>query len=278
MPTIHVDYHDWWNSDEPLHHRLYLGGQSSAWDECCSRRIMGKDSPAILGAIGPYLTQIAKAQDALPVLHHPHLIHRHAPLFYGGPVYSTELTYVDLSAAYWSIYTRTTLDVQYDGINDPLPGRVRFLDAEAFRHERLFRNALLGSLRRTRRRGLDHGAPFVEAVPPGDQRPNLWGLVMDCLELIAWEMRRLGAIYVHTDGYIFLYRDMAEYAISQLNKLFKLSARIVVTGPGLVTGLARWTIGDTVHGPGTPELGWLVDTMQPVPENLQESLTAMLKA
>jgi hypothetical protein len=278
-PVTLVDWPEWWRGTEPAKHRLYLGGQSSCWDVCCERRVLGRDAPQLLIGIRPYLRRITRAQGSQRFLPHPHLLSRHAPLYFDFTLQGEDLTYVDLTRAYHSIYTRATLDVAYDGINVPRLGRTRFLDSEDFKDERLFRNALLGSLRRKWRRGLDHGQPFRELVPAHDQRPNLWGLVMDCLELAAWEMRRLGAVYVHTDGYVFQHRDIAIAAQESLMEKFGLDSRLVINGPGIVTGLGRWRIADTVHGPRvTPEPGRRIDTMQPVPSLLAGSLTDLLKS
>jgi hypothetical protein len=276
-PVTLVDWPSWWHSDEPAKHRLYLGGAGSCWDVCCERRVVGHDSPQLLTGIRPYVRRIMRLQPAQRFLPHPHLLARHAPLYFDFPLQGEDLTYVDLRRAYWSIYTRCTLDVAYDGLNPPDLGRTRFLAAEDYADERLFRNALLGSLRRKWRRGLDHGQPFRELVPSHDQRPNLWGLVMDCLELVAWEMRRLGAIYVHTDGYVFAHRDIAEAAQVSLTEKFALESRLVITGAGIVTGLGRWTIGETIHGPRVPPTpGRRIDTMQPVPPVLAGALTNLL--
>lgn len=277
-PVTIVDWENWWRSDEPSRHRLYLGGHSSCWDVCCERRIIGSESPQLLTAIRPYVRRIMRLGKAQTFLPHPHLLSRHAPLYFDFPLQGKDLSYVDLTRAYWSIYTRATLDVAYDGLNPPGLGRTQFVDATDFADERLFRNALLGSLRRKWRRGLDHGQPFRELVPAHDQRPNLWGLVMDCLELVAWEMRRLGAVYVHTDGYVFAHVDIAEAARATLTSKFSLESRLVVSGPGLVSGLGRWTIADEKHGPRIPpEPGRRIDTMQPVPGILAESLTELLQ-
>lgn len=281
-PVITVDWHDWWRSDEPARHRLYLGGAGQCWDACCERRVIDCDSgeaPVLLHAIRPYVRRISKINPPQQFLPHPHLMARHAPLYFDFPLQGEDLTYVDLTRAYWSIYTRATLDVAYDGINPPRLGRTRFLDPDDFQDERLFRNALLGSLRRKWRRGLDHGQPFRELVPPRDQRPNLWGLVMDCLELAAWEMRKFGAVYVHTDGYVFAHRDIALAAQERLMERFGLDSRLVVNGRGIVTGLGRWEIADVKHGPRIPpEPGRRIDTMQPVPDALAHSLTDLLKS
>ena len=63
---------------------------------------------------------------------------------------------------------------------------------------------LLGTMRREWRRGVDHGEMFREIVPAHRRRPDLWGLVMDCLEVVAWKMRLMGAVYVHTDGVTYI--------------------------------------------------------------------------
>lgn len=277
IPRLFVPFSEWLAGVEPPRHRLYLGAHGVAWDECHKRQICDRTLRPfpMLSAIRPYLRICRRAAGAeRDCLQHPHLLERRPPLFFDGAI-ADHLTYVDLSAAYFSIYTRTTLDVDYDGLSAPVDGRVRFLDTAGLGVHKLTRNALLGSLRRTKRRGLDHGKPFREPVPASARRPNLWGLVMDVLELVAWEMRDLGAVYVHTDGYIFAHKDLAEEAIDVLARRYHLRASIRAQGDGAVLGLGRWRIGEVTHGT-VFEPGTRVDSMFETPPALASALRELL--
>ena len=283
MPRLFVDWSDWW-AREGNDHRLYLSAHGSAWDDCCHRQICTDDHAPYpeLSLLAPYMRLIRSRGTERPsdlgMLDHPWLHDRRPPLYFDGPVAAERLVYVDLVRAYWSIYTRTTLDVIYDGFErGPLRGGVDFLCREQLGEKRLLRNALLGSLRRTRRRGIDHGEPFVETVPASARRPNLWGLVMDVLELCAWTARNLGAVYVHTDGYIFAHQDLAEDCIDELWHRYHIEATIRGEGEGIVLGLGRWRIGEESHGvtgspANPPEPGRKVDSMAPLPGKLTDHL------
>ncbi|MHB1472503.1 MAG: hypothetical protein ACYCV4_02570 [Dermatophilaceae bacterium] len=258
-------------------HRLYTGAQRAWWDVCCERQLCARELLPYpeTSLCGPYIGELVRRQETRPHLDHPHLLDRRPPLYVGAPIVGQQdLVYVDLEAAYFSIYTRTTLDVSYDGETGPVRGTLELLDADELGKHKLARNALLGMQRRRRRRGLDHGQRFSEIVPAHRRRPDLWGLVMDALEVVMWTARDLGCVYIHTDGAIFTSHDTALGWIDLLSTRFGLAATVRARGPGLVWGLGRWQIGDQTHGPDEP--GSPVDSMVPTPENLRHILTAWL--
>lgn len=277
IPRRWVNWMSWWSGDEPNKHRLYLGTSGTAWDACCHHQVCDlrlRPFPE-LSLLRPYLKAIASHQRETRVVDHPFLLERKPPLYFGG-VYGGSLAYVDLNRAYWSIYTRATLDVAYDGENRPKNGTVHFLDADELGERKLLRNAILGSLRRKRRRGVDHGEPFIEEIPDTERRPNLWGLVMDVIELVAWDMRSLGAVYVHTDGYIFGHRDLAHDAVEMVSDKYGLEASIRAEGEGYVSGIGRWRIGTIAHGSFAKNVN-RVDSMLPPTPRLARDLTDWCK-
>lgn len=262
---------------DPDEHLLYLGTHAVCYDACCRRQIADASLAPLppLSVLAPYLSLIERQSDEAPRLDHPSLLERRPPLYFDCPVASDHLVYVDLDRAYWQIYTRTTLDVVYDGTRPPYPGVVTFLDAKRLGEDKLVRNALLGMLRREWRSYLDHGHAGREKIGPWRRRPNLWGLVMDCLELVAWAARDGGASYVHTDGYIFAHRDLAEEFIATAKDLYGLTASVRAEGDGEVWGLSSFRLGD--HATSRQHPGQRVDTMINAPHDLADGLQQWLR-
>ncbi len=232
-------------------HRIYWGMGDKCWDQCCNREICDpkyKPWPEV-NLVGPYLRICERSTRQHRRIDHPYLNERRVPLYFSEPIRNEDdLVYVDLNGAYWQIYTRTTLDVFYDGERYPQKGVVHFLDIEELRKHKKARNAIIGSIHRMYRTGLDHGVSFEDIVPPYRRRPDLWGLVQDCLHTIAWSARDLGAVYIHTDGAIFTGHEMALEWIDVLKYRFGILASIRAQGPGTVYALGRWRIGDEKAG------------------------------
>ena len=300
-----VDWDAFWADDwaiRPVEHLLYFSGSRAVYDACCRRQLCASDLAPfpILSIVSPYVKALERAAAARTgrklatvIRREEDLLARRPPLYFGGAVRGEDLTYVDLEAAYFSIYSRTTLDVLYDGEGAPWRGVVEFSDLDQLRRHKLVRNALLGMMRRTRRRGVDHGEHFVDRVPAHKRRPCLWALVMDCLELVMMTARDLGAIYVHTDGAIFAHHDLAEEWASTIAERFGLIASERARGAGYVLGMGRWRIGDEVHpagDDGNPDgglrtvkgretraprilVGGPVDSMLAAPQRLAGALT-----
>jgi hypothetical protein len=281
QPRRFVEWEGFWRGQvprlEPEKHLLYLGTHSTCYDDCCHRQLCDRSLFPFppLSVIGPYLAGIAKGVDEPPAIDHSEMLHRRPPLFYDKATEGAQLTYVDLDSAYWSIYTRTTLDVHYDGTAAPRRGVIAFQDAAMLGRDKLVRNALLGSVRREWRHGLDHGHGFRERVPSRKRRPMLWGLVMDSLELVAMTARDLGCVYYHTDGAIFESPTQAEEWRGQVEQTFGLQASIRAEGAGWVRGIGNFSIGETCSS--RPErTGRRVDSMLRAPYDLAQDLTAWL--
>lgn len=140
--------------------------------------------------------------------------HRTAPL-YATPGHLSFGYYVDLKAAYWSILQVIGWDVDY------LPGRFLAVRSDVsdfpFPAYKLARNCLVSV-----------GLPGKSTLWTGEKlvqqkRPNrlinlmLWSCVQDVLNSIAADMVDIGAVYVHTDGYI-LPEERLEDAFSILDE------------------------------------------------------------
>jgi hypothetical protein len=281
QPRRFVDWEAFWRGRiprlDPAEHLLYLGTHATCYDDCCHRQIADAALSPFppLAVIGPYLAAIGRGIDEPPQIDHSEMLARRPPLYYDWPTTGDHLTYVDLDAAYFSIYTRTTLDVYYDGTAAPRRGVIEFRDAEMLGQDKLVRNALMGSCRREWKHGLDHGHAFRERVASRRRRPMLWGLVMDALELVAWSARNLGCVYYHTDGAIFESVAQAEEWRGVVRDTFGLAASIRTTGPGWVRGIGNFSIGDEPCD--RPErIGHRVDSMLRTPYDLASDLTAWL--
>ena len=281
QPRRFVDWEAFWTGRiprlDPAEHLLYLGTHATCYDDCCHRQIASADLSPFppLSVIGPYLAAISKGVDEPPQLDHSEMLHRRPPLNYDWPTEGEHLTYVDLDAAYWSIYTRTTLDVHYDGTAGPRRGVIEFQDADLLGRDKLVRNALVGSVRREWRHGLDHGHGFRERVPSRRRRPMLWGLVMDALELVATTARDLGCVYYHTDGAIFESPSQAEEWRGIVRDTFGLTASIRVSGRGWVRGIGNFQIHE-VASLRPERMGHRVDSMLRAPYDLASDLTGWL--
>lgn len=124
---------------------------------------------------------------------------RSQPMYTEVGKYNREMVYLDLKSAYWSIVKVIGWDVDY------LPGmlvRRKGCDDFPFAANRLARNSLVSM-------GLpSHGFLYKDgrmiAVPHAWKvNIGLWTAVQDILHGIADEMiKRAGAVYVNTDGYI----------------------------------------------------------------------------
>lgn len=265
-----------WSRREWEQHRLYPGSGLSVWDDCCRRQVIDVTLAPYpeTSLVGPYLRYIRSGIEERPRLDHPSMLERRPPQFFDGPVSGDDLVYVDIDRAYLSIYGRATLDVSYDGVRPPRDGVIRFLDLAELAPRKLARNALIGMLRRRRRPCCDHGQWTSELIPSWRRRPDLWGLVMDCLELVGWTARDLGAVYLSTDGAVFTHHDLAEEWIDLLRRRFLLSASVRARGPGALWALGNLHIGDEVSGRECA--GNRIDSMIRAPRDLAPVLEAWL--
>ncbi len=267
-------------------HKFFISDSRKAWwDDCCHRQVLSSDPAddrSELAYVGPYLKAIQRRAEEVPHLPHMELLSRRPPLYFNLPVtHEEDLIYVDLDRAYWSIYTRTTLDVAYDGANYPRRGTVEFLEAEELGSMKLAYVGLMGYLHRMKQRILDHGEYQIEPVT--SNRPDLWGLLMDCLEVVAWSARDLGALYYHTDGAIFPTAEQGREWQSTLLDRFGLNSSVKAQGPGAVYALGRYRVGQTTGGRGLPGEELLnsrsgrVDSMRELTRSSEQCLTEWLK-
>lgn len=148
------------------------------------------------------------------------------------------LVYVDLKAAYWNILRTVGWDVDY------MPGGAVGVRSEnedfPFDDHKLARNILVSiglpksntiwtgsELRTTRAKN-----PLYNGI--------LWCFVQDVLNGVASDMLAVGALYVHTDGYIFRERD--EKWAREVVGEWGLEAGTKYRGYGEVYGVSNYWI------------------------------------
>lgn len=128
------------------------------------------------------------------------LLDKVPPVLYSGPGHFRG-TYVDLKAAYWSLYRQLWLNTAYPrGF-----GTLSLVNvAERVKDSKPVRNAIIGAIRsRNIVVGTKEGQlkqfksrnPFLS--------PGLWATIQDALHELAIWAKTLGAVYINTDGYIF---------------------------------------------------------------------------
>lgn len=124
---------------------------------------------------------------------------RSQPMYTEVGKYNREMVYLDLKSAYWSIVKIIGWDVDY------FPGmlvRRRGCDDFPFAHDKLARNSLV-SLGLPSRGFYFHNGQVVMIKHSWKTNIGLWSAVQDVLHGVADDMiKRAGAVYVNTDGYI----------------------------------------------------------------------------
>lgn len=156
---------------------------------------------------------------------------RSHPLFAQPGTYE-DMIYVDLRSAYWSIMQVVGWNVDYFPKKWIAAGEE--LTDFPFPENKLARNCLVTTALPSNGQMWDGSnivlvksrKPFVNLV--------LWSCIMDVLHGVAWEMRRLGAVYVHTDGYII--SKTKEYLVDELFDSWGLPYSVKGEGRAVVHG------------------------------------------
>lgn len=189
---------------------LFLG--SFAWTAAAARWKIVKRSGAINAYGESLLTPADVARDYVRAKYQkPHRVtsgqyeatvkvHRFAPMFAKVGEYG-HCTYLDLKSAYWSILQVIGWDVDYHP-NRWLNVRSDCQDFPLYKHK-MARNCLVSvGLVGQGKRWDGEKLTFVRKSNPLANMV-LYAAVQDILHSIAADMIAAGAIYVHTDGYIF---------------------------------------------------------------------------
>lgn len=150
-----------------------------------------------------------------------------------------DMVYLDLKSAYWSILTTVGWDVDYNpgkwiGVKSntldfPLPdnkaARSGLVSAGLSSAMRLWKNSQL-SWQHGQNNHINYG---------------LWAMVQDVLHGVADDMLGLGAVYVHTDGYIIPQSRVGE-ALTVCDQ-WGLRAGIKAQGDAQIFGVGVYRVG-----------------------------------
>lgn len=156
------------------------------------------------------------------------------------PAYLDEAVYVDLKSAYWQIINAIGWDVDYapgrwlgaggQPEDFPLPGH------------KLARNMLVSSALPAARTIWAYDRFRLDRSYNPLINLQLWAATMHVLHGIAYDMLGVGAVYVHTDGYIL--------PANKLHRAFGVASRWQVNldvkygpAPAIIYGAGRYTIG-----------------------------------
>lgn len=167
------------------------------------------------------------------------MLHRSHPLYF-RPAHLSHGVYVDVVSTYLTLMLMAGWDVDYNPGRWVVPGR-SILDFPA-PTIKLARNCLvtlgLSSPNYTwtgKRYTRSHGKnPFINY--------GLWAFIQDTLHCLACDAIECGAVYVHTDGYIFpaeCVQDFYERAAS-----WQIPVKVKAEGPSWVMGVGNFRVGD----------------------------------
>jgi len=179
-----------------------------------------------------------KRQRATTSQYHAIMKHRSFPrMALKGQYY--DMAYVDLKSAYWSILVAVGWDVDYNpgkwigvqssALDFPLPTNKPARSA-------LVTAGLASAMRVWSKQSLRWQSGQNKHINYG-----LWALVQDVLHGIAHDMVLLGAVYVHTDGYI-LPQDKIGPALQAI-EAWGLRAGIKAQGDATVWGVGVYKVG-----------------------------------
>lgn len=264
MRRRYFDYETFMMS-EYRHHYLIVGTHRNCFDRCHGYGLVDHlDKPYPPHVLArPYLRTISYLQggEEPSRIRDYSLFDRNPPTYFAGYTRGN-LVHVDLTSAYLQLYAPASLDVSYDGASTPRNGRIKFLGACELGEHRELRNSIIGTVRSDSQSILDHGRLKHLPMSGKWQRPDLWALVQDTLEVIAWEMRLLfGAVHIHTDGYILPHPELGEAAVAYLADQWELASVVAAEGEGEVVALGSWRIGDQLSGEPEAGIGVHVDSM-----------------
>lgn len=168
---------------------------------------------------------------------------------YANPCVIESAAYVDLKSAYWSIMNAVGWNVDY--FPNKFLGKGRGVEDFPLPNHKPARNSLVSM-----------GLPSQSRIWTGTgfetehtNNPNLnlgiYRLVQDVLHTIAFKAVQLGAMYVHTDGYI-LPIEKADELIYYIGE-WGLTSKIKETGQAKIYAAGVYSIGEhkihrIVHG------------------------------
>lgn len=163
---------------------------------------------------------------------------RNAPLMSTPGIYP-DMCYIDIQSAYWSIIRIVGWDVDYM----PQEWLALRSDNEDFpaKEIKVARSSLL-SVCKSQIMSMWSGTQLYNEVSKTSlYNSALWACVFDVLNGVADDMVSLGAVYVHTDGYI-IPRKRADEAIDKIRE-WGLPSSIKFEGDSEITTVGCYRVG-----------------------------------
>lgn len=171
-----------------------------------------------------------------------------APHYYEpGPLdgrHRGHYAYVDLTSAYWTLHSTTTMDMTF------IPGRMcgtgvaPYYDIDAVSADRRLRHVIPGSAQMSSTSWYTYGQLKVSNQLGGLAAPGLHGYVMYTMHCIAREViDHFGAVMVLTDAYV-VPEDRADLLIEFLRERWCIGAKIKGRGESALYGRDRYQVGD----------------------------------
>jgi hypothetical protein len=201
------------------------------WEEQCARRQTAKSR--WMG-----FKRVPWSRETFPMLK------LNAPAFFAAPS-SGDLTYVDIKAAYFQLYSVASLDLRFNPQRGVFgQGIIEFLRADELATLKETRNTITGVVRATSRKQCCHGK--MEMVPTYNRflAPELWGYLMHTLHAVALDLReRFDVRYIATDGYIVPSHE-ADLLREYLAEAWGLESTVKCSGPGSVWALGAYRLGE----------------------------------
>lgn len=187
------------------------------------------------GGMGRDRVPWRKADLPLLDLPAPHYARAHA---------SDDLAYVDVTSAYYSLYSTVGLDCEYRRDGWVSPGCMYLPRLRELATEKGIRNMVPGICRaRVMSVTYGDGDPRQEAVPNPLLAPGLTGWIAECLHAVAGTvLANTDCCYVATDGYI-VPGSQAGLVREMLAEWWGLDTHVRARGPGQVLSLGYWRVG-----------------------------------
>lgn len=165
------------------------------------------------------------------------------PMFFERPSHG-DLTYVDIKAAYFQLYSPASLDLRFNPQRRMFgQGLISFLRTDELAALKETRNTIIGVVRARERTQWSHGK--VTKVPTYNRflAPELWGYLMHTLHAIAHDViERFDVRYMNTDGFIV---PTAEAGLLRefLAEEWGLESTVKGQGEGSVWAMGAYKLG-----------------------------------
>jgi len=166
------------------------------------------------------------------------------PQFFEAPS-SGDLTYVDIKAAYFQLYSPASLDLHFNPHRGVFgQGMIEFLRNDELAGLKETRNVVTGVVRATARTQWSNGRVSKVQTYNRFLAPELWGYLMHTLHAIAHEARqRFDVRYIATDGFIVPTSE-ADLLREFLAEDWGLETTVKCSGPGNVRAMGAYKLGE----------------------------------